>query len=49
MTRGTKLGLAVGLFLASCGSCYTAAFHAWLTATTLTPEQLTAHQWYFYC
>ena len=48
MTRAIKLGLAILLFLASCGSCYPAAFHAWLTATPLTPEQLTAHQWYFY-
>lgn len=37
------------LFVAACGSCYSAAFHAWLTATPLSSEQLAAHQRYFYC
>jgi hypothetical protein len=40
--------LVVAFFIASCGSCYMAAFHAWLTATPLNPEQLAAHQRFFY-
>jgi hypothetical protein len=52
VTRGRRLGLAIALLFApccSCYSCYMAAFHAWLTATPLSPDQLMAHQRYFYC